>query len=152
MALKSFLTMDAWLATIESDQRDVPLSQKVLDDKPTGAFDECFMGATLTETTDAAACDAAFPYFADARLVAGSPWTDNATQCSLQPLDRASYSVAFTDAQWARCPGGVPGRCLRLERRTGRLPAVDSVAHLRRRPRRRAVGPAPESHPGSANH
>ena len=66
------------------------------------------MGATLTETTDAAACAAAFPYFADARLVAGSPWTDNATQCSLQPLDRASYSVAFTDAQWARLQAAFP--------------------------------------------
>ena len=45
VALKSFLTMDSWLSTIESDTRNVPLAQKVLDDKPSGAADECFIGA-----------------------------------------------------------------------------------------------------------
>ena len=80
IALKSFLTMDSWLSTIESDTRNIPLSQKVLDDKPATASDECFIGAALTETTDAATCAAAFPYFADARLVAGEPWTT--TRCS----------------------------------------------------------------------
>jgi hypothetical protein len=48
--------MDSWLSTIESDTRDVPLSQKVLDDKPATATDECFIGAALTETTDPAMC------------------------------------------------------------------------------------------------
>ena len=114
----------------------MPLSQKVLDDKPTGAVDECFMGATLTETTDAAACAAAFPYFADARLVAGSPWTDNAMQCSLQPLDRASYSVTFTDDQWARLQAAFPDGVCDWSVAAGRLPAVGAVAHVRRRPRR----------------
>jgi hypothetical protein len=152
VALKSFLTMDAWLATIESDQRDVPLSQKVLDDKPTGAVDECFMGATLTESTDAVACNAAFPYFADARLVAGSPWTDNATQCSLQPLDRASYSVAFTDAQWARLQAAFPdGVCDWSAPPVGFQPSVPWLTFAGG-PGGEPVGPAPESHPGSANH
>ena len=92
IALKSFLTMDAWLSAIETDARNVPLSQKVLDDKPAGAIDECFIGPTFVETTDAAACAAAFPYFGDARLAAGRRWTDNAMQCPLKPLDRADYA------------------------------------------------------------
>ena len=55
-------------------------SEKVLDDKPAGAIDECCIGAALTETTDAAACAAAFPYFGDARLAAGESWST--TRCS----------------------------------------------------------------------
>jgi hypothetical protein len=46
--------MDSWLSTIESDTRDVPLSQKVLDGKPATATDECFIGPAPTETTDRA--------------------------------------------------------------------------------------------------
>jgi hypothetical protein len=152
VALKSFLTMDAWLAAIESDQRDLTLSQKVIADKPTGAVDECFMGATLTESTDAAACAAAFPYFSDARLVAGSPWTDNAMQCSLKPLDRASYSVTFTDDQWARLQAAFPdGVCDWSADPVGFQPSVPWLSFAGG-PGGEPVGPAPESHPGSANH
>jgi Tannase-like family of unknown function (DUF6351) len=39
IALRSFLLMDRWLSNIESDSRDVPLSQKVLADKPSDATD-----------------------------------------------------------------------------------------------------------------
>ncbi|MEP6812881.1 MAG: DUF6351 family protein, partial [Actinomycetota bacterium] len=108
VAVQSFLLMDTWLSTMESDARDVPLSQKVLDDKPAAAVDACFLGATYTESTDTAACAAAFPYFGDARLGAGESWTDNAMQCALKPLDRASYNVAFTDDQWARLQSAFP--------------------------------------------
>ena len=82
---------------MEADNRNVPLSQKVLDDKPAGASDECFIGPSLTETTDPAACAAAFPHYGDARLGAGESMTDNAMQCQLKPLDRADYPVTFTD-------------------------------------------------------
>src|SRR5678815_2294783 len=100
IAAKSFQLMDTWLSNIESDTRDVPLSRKVIQDKPSGATDECFVGPTRTETTDAAACAAAFPHFGDARLVAGESLVDNAMQCRLRPLDRNVYSVTFTDDQW----------------------------------------------------
>jgi Tannase-like family of unknown function (DUF6351) len=112
IAAKSFLLMDAWLSNIESDARDVPLSRKVIQDKPSAATDECFVGATLTETTDAAACAAAFPHFGDARLAAGESLVDNAMQCRLRPLDRNVYSVAFTDDQWRRLQQAFPdGAC-----------------------------------------
>jgi len=44
VALKSFLTMDSWLSNMELDTRHIPLSQKVLDDKPSATTDECFLG------------------------------------------------------------------------------------------------------------
>src|SRR4029077_10452689 len=93
IALKSFLTMDSWLSTIESDTRDVPLLQKVLNDKPQTAAGESFIGAALSETTDPATCAAAFPHFGDARLAAGEPLVDNAMACQLKPLDPAHYSA-----------------------------------------------------------
>jgi hypothetical protein len=102
IAVKSFLLMDSWLSNIETDARKVALSQKVLDDKPQGATDECWIGPALTETTDPTACASAFPHFGDARLVSGESLVDNAMQCRLKPLDRTAYAVAFTDAQWTR--------------------------------------------------
>jgi hypothetical protein len=148
VALKSFLTMDAWLSAMESDVRDVPLSQKVLDDKPSGAVDECFVGATLTETTDAATCATTFPHYADARLAAGSPWTDNAMQCALEPLDRASYNVTFTDDQWARLQSAFPdGVCDWSAAPVGFQPSVPWLSFAGG-PGGEPVGPAPASHPG----
>ena len=92
IALQSFLVMDDWLSNIESDARNVPLSQKVLDDKPSGATDKCFIGPTFVETTDAATCASTFPYFGDARLAAGEALVDNAMQCALKPLNPADYA------------------------------------------------------------
>jgi Tannase-like family of unknown function (DUF6351) len=148
VALKSFLTMDAWLGAMEGDTRNVALSQKVLDDKPAGATDECFVGASLTETTDAAACAVAFPHFSDARLVAGSPWTDNGMQCALAPLDRSSYSVTFTDAQWARLERAFPdGVCDWSAPPVGFQPSVPWLSYADG-PGGTPVGRAPASHPG----
>jgi uncharacterized tannase-like protein DUF6351 len=102
IALKSFLTLDSWLSAIESDTRPLSQAQKVLADKPAAATDECFIGATLTETTDAATCAAAFPHFGDARLAAGESLTDNAMDCKRKPLQASDYPVAFTTDEWVR--------------------------------------------------
>ena len=48
--------MDHWLSNIEFDTSNKPLKRKVLEDKPSGATDECWIGAALTETTDPTAC------------------------------------------------------------------------------------------------
>jgi hypothetical protein len=148
IALKSFLLIDEWLSRMESDTRDVPLSQKVLDDKPAAAVDQCFIGATLTPETDAGACAAAFPHYGDARLVAGESLVDNAMACRLKPLDRADYSVTFTDAQWARLQqvfaDGVCDWSKQPVGFQGSLPWLTYAGG----PGGQPVGPAPESHPG----
>jgi hypothetical protein len=148
IALKSFLTIDQWLSNIEADTRNVPLSQKVLDDKPTGASDECFIGASLTETTDPAVCAAAFPHYGDARLGAGESMTDNAMQCQLKPLDRADYPVTFTDAQWTRLQQAFPdGVCDWTKPPVGFQPSVPWLT-FEGGPGGQPVPPPPESHPG----
>ena len=148
IALKSFLTMDSWLSAMESDTRSVPLSQKVLDDKPATATDECFIGPALTETTDAAACAAAFPHFGDARLAAGEPLVDNAEQCQLKPLDPADYPVTFTADQWARLQQAVPdGVCDWTQPPVGFGPSIPWLTFAGG-PGGEPVGPAPVSHTG----
>jgi hypothetical protein len=150
VALKSFLTMDAWLSNMESDTRSIPLSQKVLDDKPSTATDECFLGATLTETTNAATCAAAFPHFGDARLVAGEPLTDNAMQCQLKPLDPADYTVTFSAGQWTALQQAFPdGVCDWGLPPVGWQPSIPWLTFAGG-PGGEPVGPAPESHPGPA--
>jgi hypothetical protein len=150
VALKSFLTIDKWLSTMEADTRSVPLSQKVLDDKPTGASDECFIGASLTETTDPAVCAAAFPYFGDARLGAGESMADNAMQCQLEPLDRADYPVTLTDAQWTRLQQAFPdGVCDWSKPPVGFQPSIPWLT-FEGGPGGEPVPPAPDSHPGPA--
>ena len=141
IALQSFLLMDSWLSNIESDARNVPLSQKVLDDKPSGATDKCFIGPTFVETTDAATCASTFPYFGDARLAAGETLVDNAMPCALKPLNAGGLRVTFTADQWARLQQAFPAGVCDWSRAAGRLPAVDPVADVCRRPRRRADRP-----------
>jgi hypothetical protein len=148
IAAESFLTMDAWLTAMQADHRAVPLAQKVLEDKPSGAGDECFIGASLTETTDAPTCAAAFPHFGDARLAAGEPLTDNAMQCTLEPLSRSDYSVTFTDDQWARLQQAFPdGVCDWSAPPQGFQPSVPWLTFATG-PGGTPLGVPPESHPG----
>jgi hypothetical protein len=148
IALKSFLTIDTWLSNMESDTRNVPLSQKVLDDKPSGATDECFIGATLTPSTDPATCAAAFPHFGDARLGAGEPLVDNAMACRLKPLSRSDYAVTFTDAQWAQLQQIFPdGVCDWSTPPVGFQPSIPWLTFATG-PGGTPLPPAPSSHPG----
>jgi Tannase-like family of unknown function (DUF6351) len=150
IGLKSFLLMDGWLSKIESDSRDVPLSRKVIDDKPAGATDECFVGPTFVETTDAATCASTFPYFGDARLVAGESLVDNAMACRLKPLNRTAYAVTFTDAQWTRLQQAFPnGVCDWSQPPVGFQPSIPWLTYAGG-PGGQPLGAPPESHPGPA--
>jgi hypothetical protein len=150
VALKSFLLMDKWLATMESDTRNVPLAQKVLDDKPADAVDACFTGpyGASTEVTDPTTCAGLFPHFGDARLAAGETLVDNAMQCRLKPLDPADYAVTFTAAQWTRLQLTFPaGVCDWSQAPVGFQPSIPWLTYAGG-PGGQPIGPAPHSHPG----
>lgn len=100
------LVMDRWLAAIEADPTDEPLEVKVVRNKPAEAVDTCFIGGD--RVTDEATCRGAFPYFGDPRIAAGEPLRHDVMKCRLQPLDRASYDVVFSDAQWERLQAAFP--------------------------------------------
>jgi hypothetical protein len=151
IATKSFLLMDSWLSAIESDSRSIPLSEKVVADKPADAVDACFTGPTDTEITDPATCNATYPHFADPRLVAGSPPTDNVMKCQLKPLSPADFPVTFTSDQWARLMQAFPdGVCDWSKPAVGEQPSLSWLDYSNVTggvP----LGPPPESHPGPDN-
>jgi hypothetical protein len=101
-SVKAFNLMDHWLAAIESDTSNAPQEVKVARNRPPEARDMCTIGGQDYEWTPGSICDAKFTYTGLIRMTAGGPNTNDVLKCRLKPLDRADYSVTFTDAQWAR--------------------------------------------------
>ena len=89
--------MDRWLAAIERDHRAVPKAQKVREDKPADATDECFAG---DQELPASSCASTYPYYSTPRIEAGEPLRNDNVKCRLKPLRRSDYKVKFTDAEW----------------------------------------------------
>jgi Tannase-like family of unknown function (DUF6351) len=145
VALQSFLLMDRWLTAIEADHRRLPLSQKVLRDKPAAAVDACFVNGQ--EVTDQATCRAAFPFFADARIAAGGPLADNVMQCRRKPLDPREYAVTFTAAQWSQLRAAFPtGVCDFSRPGVAQRPSVSWLTFANG-PGGEPLGPPPVSRP-----
>ena len=146
IALKSLLLMDKWLANIEADTSPAPRALKVLNAKPADAVDACWIGGVQV-VGDPARCAATYPPFADARIAAGSPLTDDILQCQLRSPQRTDYRVSFTDAQWAAVRAAFPfGVC------DWRLPGVGAHRStpwltFADGPGGRPLGPVPASTP-----
>ena len=107
---QSIVAIDEWLANVEKDTRDVPLSRKILEDKPKTLTDRCTNGAGAD--LPASACDATVQSYSDPQIEGGMPMTDDTMRCALKPLRRSDYGpVVFSEAQWAelqrRFPNGV---------------------------------------------
>jgi hypothetical protein len=106
--------MDAWLTNIENDHSHRSAQQKVLDDKPAGLTDGCFLSATTEPASQiltdpgTGQCGAAYPVASNPRLVAGEPLTMNALKCSLKPLNFRDYPVTFTAAEQAELRQAFP--------------------------------------------
>jgi hypothetical protein len=144
IAAKSLDLLDRWVTAIQADRRHISQRRKVVLDKPADAVDACFDAADV-ETTDAAACAARFPYFADPRIVAGSPLSDDVEKCRLTRPRRADYPVTFTDDQWARMRAAFPhGVCDFSRPGVGTRPSIPWLDYdvIGGRP----LGPPPRSH------
>ena len=102
--------MDEWLENISGDPRDIPLAQKIAENKPEDLVDSCYVNPTL-KVWDAEICAGMFPYHDRPRIVAGGPLTEDVLKCQLKPLDASDYSRSLTDAEWealrATFSGGV---------------------------------------------
>jgi hypothetical protein len=92
--------LDAWLAAVARDTAPGSQREKVLRNKPTGLADSCFT-AKLEEIKDPARCKTMFPVYANPRIVAGAPTTDDVFKCEIKPIDKADYKRPVTDAQLA---------------------------------------------------
>jgi hypothetical protein len=92
--------LDAWLAAVARDTAPGSQRDKVLRNKPAGLADSCFT-AKLEEIKDPARCKTMFPVYANPRIVAGAPTTDDVFKCEMKPIDKADYKRPVTDAQLA---------------------------------------------------
>jgi len=100
--------MDAWLAAVNADTSTATLASKIVSARPTTLLDLCGngdgTGMTMQQCTGVPD--------GSPRVTAGAPLSDDVLECQLAPLDRASYGVQFTDAQWARMAATFPtGAC-----------------------------------------
>jgi hypothetical protein len=90
--------LDRWLAAVARDTAPGSQREKVLRNKPAGLADSCFT-AQLEEIRDPARCKAMFPVYANPRIVAGAPPTDDVFKCELKPIDKTEYKRPVSDAQ-----------------------------------------------------
>jgi hypothetical protein len=104
---QAFRAMDGWLERIEADHSRHALPQKVIADKPADVHDQCSDGLG-TALTDSLCSTAIVPVYGTPRTVAGEPITTDQNACQLEPLNRSSYDVTFTSAEWTELEAAFP--------------------------------------------
>lgn len=97
---------DGWLARVYVDHRNVPLSQKIIQDKPDSVADRCTDGNG--HDVPLYTCEEVVQQYGTPRFGADEPKTDDVLKCQLKPLDRADYPVTFTDPQWQELQQAFP--------------------------------------------
>jgi hypothetical protein len=116
MSVEALTRMEQWLAAIEADGAPGTDAARTLRNRPVELTDACWTSATnrISEPFGlavAGACETLYPTFGDTRRAAGSGLANDTLKCRLQPLDVASYGVAFSASQQTRLqtvfPGGV---------------------------------------------
>lgn len=147
---QAVFAMDGWLKQVNTDSRNVPLAQKIIQDKPATLTARCTNGSgtALPEPV----CDQTVQAYGTPRYVADEPKTDDVLKCQLKPLDRAAYPVTFTPAQWQELQQAFPtGVCDYSKPGIGQGPTTpwktyqDAAGHVIYGGR--PLGPAPVSIP-----
>jgi hypothetical protein len=104
---QGIVAIDSWLAAVEKDGRDIPLSQKIIQDRPADVTERCTNGAGVE--LPSAVCDATVTSYATPRIEAGMPFTDDVMVCQKKAMKRSDYfPVIFTDDQWATLQTAYP--------------------------------------------
>jgi len=102
--------LDEWLTNLEAaGALENPSREATIQARPADIQDGCWINSTtftaapLDYRAPASEnpCNAAFPFHADPRIVAGSPLSIDVMKCQLTAPVRADYP-AMTDAQWAQ--------------------------------------------------
>jgi hypothetical protein len=104
--------MDGWLSSIAADTSHRSRQAKVALDKPDGLTDGCFLNGSFVRGQltygGQGPCETAFPAFADPRLAAGEPLTEDILKCQLKPVAFSDYPVSFTPAEQAQLRAAFP--------------------------------------------
>jgi hypothetical protein len=99
--------LDQWMENLLSDTSHHDYASKVVHAKPAQLKDGCWdpSGNRIDEpmTMDPnSKCNTLYPIYGNPRIAAGSSIKDDVVKCKLEPVNKHSYAVAFTPAQWAR--------------------------------------------------
>ena len=97
--IQAFKAINSWVSAIYNDHSDKPYAQKVITDKPASIHQQCSDGDGLI-LTDSLCPSTVVPVYGTPRTVAGEPLSTYQNQCQLVPLNRSSYDVTFTAAEW----------------------------------------------------
>jgi hypothetical protein len=100
---QGLVAIDRWLAAVEKDGSTKPLSQRIIDNKPTDIHDQCTDGAG-TVIPSQQVCQLINPVFSTPAVEAGESIATDTMKCQLKPLRRTDYlpNVQFTDEEWAQ--------------------------------------------------
>jgi len=108
-AIEAFDKMDAWLTAVESARRTVPLSRKIVEDRPADITDRCqdVPGIEMTGTPAEPVCRLGplQTRLSTPREMAGDDRFNDRVSCRLRPLakdDLGLQAALMTDAQWER--------------------------------------------------
>jgi hypothetical protein len=98
-----------WMDAIAADQAAASPRAKAIRDRPAAATDGCwtadagFLPEPQTFSREPkTACNARFPSYGFARLVAGGPLAADILKCRLKPVDPKAYAVRFNRDELAR--------------------------------------------------
>ncbi|HWL66111.1 MAG TPA: DUF6351 family protein [Actinomycetota bacterium] len=149
-AVDAVFAVDRWLARVDADDRDVPLAQKIIEDKPSDIADRCTDGSGREQVSWV--CDQTVASYGTPRFAADAPYTDDVLKCRLQPLRKDDYSVEFTDEQWKRLQKAFPaGVCNYGKPGVHQMGATSWLTYQDARGRviygGRPLGPPPRSRP-----
>jgi hypothetical protein len=147
----ALVAIDRWVAAIQADGSSRSLPAKVIADRPSDINDACFDG-NGNKVSDGICGPTVVPVYGTPRTVAGEPITTDQNSCRLRPLNRADYSVSFTDAQWAKLQAAFPtGVCDWSRPGVDQQPTIAWQTYQDAQGRAiiggKPLGPAPESVP-----
>ncbi len=90
----AIVALDEWLTAVEADTREVPLAQKIVEDRT--AEPRCTDGTGQDVPQEF--CDGAIREYASPRIEAGMPLTDDVTKCQLVAVRDFDYGdLALTE-------------------------------------------------------
>jgi hypothetical protein len=143
MDIEGVFAIDRWLEAVEADHSDLSRAEKIIRDKPGDLLDTCWIEGS--PVTDSSTCNQKYGWNANARIVAGEPFTDDVRKCQLKPLRREDYNVMFTDAQWEQLQADFPtGVCDWTLPSVGYQPSIPWMTYAGG-PGGTPLGPAPQS-------
>jgi hypothetical protein len=98
---QALMAMDGWMAQVAADTKAIPLSKKIIKDRPKELRDRCYTFSGEVKDPSHLCKKGTVPVYGTPRTVAGEAITTDDNECQLQPLSKKSNPTKFTAEQSA---------------------------------------------------